>query len=92
MLERLGVEYVFVRTPEDLRGLSGVILPGGESTTHLKAMTEEGLCDALRQFAARNGAFFGTCAGTILLAKAAEDHNRGFERQLANLLGVALAV
>ncbi|MGA7918535.1 MAG: pyridoxal 5'-phosphate synthase glutaminase subunit PdxT [Candidatus Acidiferrales bacterium] len=69
MLERLGVEYVFVRTPEDLRGLSGVILPGGESTTHLKVMTEEGLCDALRKFAARNGAFFGTCAGTILLAK-----------------------
>jgi 5'-phosphate synthase pdxT subunit len=69
MLERLGVEYVFVRTPEDLRGLSGVILPGGESTTHLKVMTEEGLLEALKQFAAKDGAFFGTCAGTILLAK-----------------------
>lgn len=69
MLERLGVEYVFVRTPEDLRGLSGVILPGGESSAHMKAMTEEGLYDALKQFAARNGAFFGTCAGAILLAK-----------------------
>jgi 5'-phosphate synthase pdxT subunit len=69
MLVRLGVEYVFVRIPADLRGLSGVILPGGESTTHLKVMTEEGLYDALKQFAANNGAFFGTCAGTILLAK-----------------------
>jgi 5'-phosphate synthase pdxT subunit len=69
MLERLGVEYRFVRTPEDLAGLAGVILPGGESTTHLKVMTEEGLFDALKKFAAAGGAFFGTCAGTILLAK-----------------------
>jgi pyridoxal 5'-phosphate synthase pdxT subunit len=69
ILERLGVDYVFVRTPQDLQSLSGVILPGGESTTHLKVMTEEGLLDALKKFAARGGAFFGTCAGTILLAK-----------------------
>jgi pyridoxal 5'-phosphate synthase pdxT subunit len=69
ILERLGVDYVFVRTPQDLQGLSGVILPGGESTTHLKVMTEEGLLEALKKFAAQGGAFFGTCAGTILLAK-----------------------
>jgi pyridoxal 5'-phosphate synthase pdxT subunit len=68
-LQRLGVEYRFVRTPADLHGLAGVILPGGESTTHLKVMTEEGLFDALKKFAAADGAFFGTCAGTILLAK-----------------------
>jgi pyridoxal 5'-phosphate synthase pdxT subunit len=69
VLERLGVPYMFVRTPADLAGLAGVILPGGESTTHLKVMTEEGLFDALQKFAAVDGAFFGTCAGTILLAK-----------------------
>lgn len=69
VLARLGVEYKFVRTPADLAGLAGVILPGGESTTHLKVMTEEGLFDALKKFAAADGAFFGTCAGTILLAK-----------------------
>lgn len=69
MLGRIGVDYSFVRTPQDLHGLDGVILPGGESTTHLKVMTEEGLFDALKQFAAQQGAFFGTCAGTILLAK-----------------------
>src|SRR5271167_1062800 len=68
-LQRLGVEYRFVRTPADLAGLAGVILPGGESTTHLKVMTEEGLFDALQKFAASDGALFGTCAGTILLAK-----------------------
>jgi pyridoxal 5'-phosphate synthase pdxT subunit len=69
VLARLGVEYKFVRTPADLAGFAGVILPGGESTTHLKVMTEEGLFDALKKFAAADGAFFGTCAGTILLAK-----------------------
>jgi pyridoxal 5'-phosphate synthase pdxT subunit len=69
VLARLGVEFKFVRTPPDLMGLAGVILPGGESTTHLKVMREEGLFDALKKFAATDGAFFGTCAGTILLAK-----------------------
>jgi pyridoxal 5'-phosphate synthase pdxT subunit len=69
MLERLGVEHVFVRTPADLAGVDGVILPGGESTTHLKVMKEEGLFDALKKFAADGGTFFGTCAGAILLAK-----------------------
>jgi 5'-phosphate synthase pdxT subunit len=69
MLDRVGVERTFVRQPADLSGLDGVILPGGESTTHLKVMTEEGLFPTLQQFAANGGAFFGTCAGTILLAR-----------------------
>jgi 5'-phosphate synthase pdxT subunit len=73
VLERLGVEHTFVRTPADLQGLSGIILPGGESSTHIKVMTEEGLYDALKQFAANGGAFLGTCAGAILLAR--EVHN-----------------
>ena len=73
MLERLGVEPVFVRTPADLEGVRGLILPGGESTTHMKVMAEEGLLEAIRKFAANGGAFFGTCAGTILLAR--EVHN-----------------
>jgi len=69
MLDRLGANHSFVRTPKDLEGLSGVILPGGESTTHLKVMKEEGLFNALKTFAASGGAFFGTCAGAILLAR-----------------------
>lgn len=68
-LDRLGVEHIFVRRPEDLAGLCGIILPGGESTTHVKVLTEEGLFSALKQFAANGGAFFGTCAGAILLAR-----------------------
>ncbi len=68
-LKRLGEHPVFVRTPADLESLKGVILPGGESTTHLKVMKEEGLFDALKNFAADGGALFGTCAGAIMLAR-----------------------
>lgn len=68
MLHRLGVEHRLVKTPADLAEVRGIILPGGESSTHLKILTEEGLLEALRRFAAEGGAFFGTCAGAILLA------------------------
>jgi pyridoxal 5'-phosphate synthase pdxT subunit len=68
-LDRLGAAHTYVRRPDDLAGLDGVILPGGESSTHLKVMREEGLFDALKQFAANGGSFFGTCAGAILLAR-----------------------
>jgi pyridoxal 5'-phosphate synthase pdxT subunit len=86
MLDRLGVEHVFVRTPADLAGLSGIVLPGGESTTQLKVMKEEGLFDALEQFAKNGGAFYGTCAGVILLAK--EVHNP--EQDSLGLLDVSV--
>ena len=69
MLDRLGVAYTYVRRPEDLHDVDGIILPGGESTTHLKVMTEEGLFCAIKDFAAKGGALFGTCAGAILLAR-----------------------
>lgn len=72
-LDRLGASHRFVRTPQDLEGVDGVILPGGESTTHLKVMKEEGLFQALKDFAAKGGALFGTCAGAIMLAR--EVHN-----------------
>jgi 5'-phosphate synthase pdxT subunit len=69
VLDRLGAEHGYVRRPDDLAGLSGMILPGGESSTHLKIMVEEGLFNAFKQFAADGGAFLGTCAGAILLAR-----------------------
>lgn len=69
MLASLGAASVLVRSPGDLRDLRGIVLPGGESTTQLKLLREGGLFDALRRFAQAGGAFFGTCAGAILLAK-----------------------
>jgi 5'-phosphate synthase pdxT subunit len=68
MLANLGAETVEVRTVRDLESCDGLILPGGESTTQLQFLQEEGLFDAVKQFATDGGAIFGTCAGAILLA------------------------
>src|SRR5271163_2167926 len=68
MFDSLGVETVEVRTVADLGGCHGLVLPGGESTTQLQFLQEEGLYDAIRKFADKGGAIFGTCAGAILLA------------------------
>ena len=68
MLADLGAETVEVRTPADLDGCDGLILPGGESTTQLQFLQEEGLDKAIRKFAEDNRPIFGTCAGAILLA------------------------
>jgi pyridoxal 5'-phosphate synthase pdxT subunit len=68
MLQRLGAETVEVRTVEDLEGCDGIILPGGESTTQLQFLEEEGLADAIRKFVEDRRPVFGTCAGAILLA------------------------
>jgi pyridoxal 5'-phosphate synthase pdxT subunit len=68
MLHGLGAETVEVRTVADLAGCDGLILPGGESTTQLQFLQEEGLYDAIRKFSGDGGAVFGTCAGAILLA------------------------
>jgi pyridoxal 5'-phosphate synthase pdxT subunit len=68
MLAGLGVETREVRTTADLEGCDGLILPGGESTTQLQFLQEEGLFGAICGYAADGGAIFGTCAGAILLA------------------------
>jgi pyridoxal 5'-phosphate synthase pdxT subunit len=68
MLADLGAETVEVRTPADLEGCDGLILPGGESTTQLQFLQEEGLDKAIRKFVADKRPVFGTCAGAILLA------------------------
>lgn len=68
MLRQLGADTIEVRTPAQLTGCDGLILPGGESTTQLQFLQEEGLFDAIRKFAKAGGAILGTCAGAILLA------------------------
>ena len=57
-----------VRTPADLKGVDGLILPGGESTTIIKLMQRFGLYSAIRERAAEGLPMYGTCAGMILLA------------------------
>jgi 5'-phosphate synthase pdxT subunit len=67
-LTETGAEPVEVRSPEELKDLDGLILPGGESTTMLKFLERRGLFDSLKEFAASRPVF-GTCAGAILLAR-----------------------
>jgi len=68
ILERLGVAVRLVRLPEQLDGLDGLILPGGESTTIGKLAVDFGLMEPLRTFA-QNHAMWGTCAGAIFLSR-----------------------
>jgi len=67
-LERAGAEVVYVREPEQLAGLDGLVLPGGESTTMLKLLQAEGWFANLAEFGKKKP-MFGTCAGAILMAR-----------------------
>src|SRR5512138_898189 len=68
VLRSLKVDTAEVRLPEHLKGLDGLIIPGGESTTIGKLATDFGLMDPLREFGQRH-AIWGTCAGAIFLSK-----------------------
>jgi 5'-phosphate synthase pdxT subunit len=68
MLKRIDVEAVEVRLPEHLKGLDGLIIPGGESTTIGKLAVAYNLMEPLKQFGQRH-AIWGTCAGAIFLSK-----------------------
>ena len=73
MLQRAGAQAVEVRRPEQLQGLDGLIIPGGESTTIGKLALSAGLVAPLREFARRRPTW-GTCAGMIFLARALDHH------------------
>lgn len=68
-LASIGVEGVPVRLPSDLAGVSGLILPGGESTTMRKLIDRWGLRQPILDLAATGAPLFGTCAGMIVLAR-----------------------
>ncbi len=68
ILRQLGAEAVEVRLPQDLEGLDGLIIPGGESTTIGKLAETYDMLDSMRRFAAGNPVW-GTCAGMIFMAK-----------------------
>ncbi len=68
VLEGLGAEVVQVRLPQDLEGLDGLIIPGGESTTFAKLAQAFDLLQPLREFGKQH-AIWGTCAGAIFLSK-----------------------
>lgn len=67
-LETLGCSVTEVRLPKHLKGLAGLVIPGGESTTIGKLMVQYGLLEGIQDFHKAGGAIWGTCAGAILLA------------------------
>jgi 5'-phosphate synthase pdxT subunit len=67
-LSEAGADPCEIRKPEELAAIDALVLPGGESTTMLKFLDKKHFFDALRDFGARRPVF-GTCAGTILLAR-----------------------
>lgn len=90
MLESLGAEASEVRTPEQLVGLDGLVIPGGESTTITMGMEREGLDAAIRSFDEAGAPILGSCAGMIVCDR---DHlgladyvclRNAFGRQLAS--------
>ena len=85
MLKRLGAETAEVRLPENLKGLDGLIIPGGESTTIGKLAIDFGLMEPLREFG-KSHAIWGTCAGAILLSKDANRH-----QPLLSLMNIKVA-
>jgi len=82
ILTGLGVDAVEVRLPQDLVGLDGLIIPGGESTTIGKIAKKYKLMEPLAEFA-REHAVWGTCAGMIFMAK-----NLGVEEPLLGIMDI----
>jgi 5'-phosphate synthase pdxT subunit len=90
MLKSLGAEAPEVRAPDQLDGLDGLVIPGGESTTISKGMARDGLDEAVRSHAASGRPILGSCAGMIVCDR---DHlgigdyacrRNAFGRQLAS--------
>lgn len=75
-IEACGAEAVLVKRAEDLDGIDGNILPGGESTTMRRLIDLYGMMNPLRIFAKEGHPMFGTCAGLILLASSLVDYDQ----------------
>lgn len=84
-LRKLGVDAVEVRKLEQLVGLSGLIIPGGESTTMAKLAEKNNLFPALREFSTAGKPIWGTCAGLIFLADRASGVKEGAQKLLGGL-------
>jgi pyridoxal 5'-phosphate synthase pdxT subunit len=76
-LETSGVEVSVVKRTEDLEGLDGLVMPGGESTTMRRLIDRYEFFTPLQEFAMSGKPVFGTCAGMILMAKDIEGYDHG---------------
>ena len=74
IIQELGIEALPVRLPDQLDGLDGLIIPGGESTSILKLMHSFDLVHPMREMAEAGLPIFGTCAGMVCLARKVSNH------------------
>jgi 5'-phosphate synthase pdxT subunit len=72
-LEACGARTRWVRLPQDLERLDGLVMPGGESTTMTKLMERMGLTESLRSHVSEGLPTLATCAGMIVLAQRIAD-------------------
>jgi pyridoxal 5'-phosphate synthase pdxT subunit len=89
-LREAGAEAVEVRLPEDLAGVEGLIIPGGESTTIGRLMDWYELKDPVRQMATDGKPIWGTCAGMILLASDVDQSTRAKHQPLLELMDITV--
>lgn len=75
MLSALNTEAISIRLPSELNGLDALVIPGGESTTVSKLLSDYNLTEPIRKLASQGFPIFGTCAGMILLARKVTDLN-----------------
>jgi len=73
VFQRLGITAREVRHPQELAGLDGLVIPGGESTTVARLISEFALLEPLRERAQKGFPIWGTCAGMIVLAQRASE-------------------
>jgi len=84
-LGKLGVKGVLVKKPEQLEGLVGLIIPGGESTTMARLAEYHNLIPALQDFCKKGNPIWGTCAGLIFLANKAIGQKSGGQELIGGL-------
>jgi pyridoxal 5'-phosphate synthase pdxT subunit len=81
MIEQLGAQAVLVKHPEQLAAIDGLIIPGGESTTIAKLTTsslrQDDIFDAVLARGKQGMPIYGTCMGTIFLARDIEGSSQG---------------
>ena len=69
MLDAISIDWSEIRLPDQLEGLDGLIIPGGESTTIVQLMDIYGFRDAIKRRSSEGMAVWGTCAGMIVIAR-----------------------
>lgn len=82
---KLGVVVRQVRLPAELKGLAGLVIPGGESTTMAKLIQSYGFDKAIPEFYQAGGAIWGTCAGAILIARNIVNQSQQFSLNLLDI-------